>query len=150
MSGISDYLLEKAQSKTGLSTAVLIGYALQGVFGIGAAILFFVALFFVLSDYFGFGGTATSIGMFLFFVLLLVGATLWTSSAKKKTIANAERALEAKSFVHLNAPLLQAGVQLGQKMGWRQAVPALLALFAATGIATEWTRRRHTNDHPDY
>src|SRR4051812_35607225 len=34
MKGISNYLLEKAQSKTGLSTSVLIGYVLQGLFAI--------------------------------------------------------------------------------------------------------------------
>ena len=90
-----------------LSTNVIVGYALQAAFGIGSAILFFVALFFVFSDYFGFGGTTTSIGMFLMFVLFLVSAMLWTSSAKKKTIADADRVLEGHSFVSLNAPLSQ-------------------------------------------
>jgi hypothetical protein len=90
MSAFSQYVIEKAQAKTGLSTNVIVGYALQAAFGIGSAILFFVALFFVFSDYFGFGGTTTSIGMFLMFVLFLVSAMLWTSSAKKKPITDAE------------------------------------------------------------
>jgi hypothetical protein len=145
MGGLSNYLLEKVQSKTGLSTPVVIGYALQALFGIGAAILFFVALFFIFSDYLDFGATTTSVGMFLAFVLLLVSAMLWTSSAKKKAIADAERALEGHSFVNLNAPLLNAGLQFGQKVGWRRALPALVALFAASGVAAEWSRRRH---HP--
>ena len=55
--------------------------------------------------------------MFLTFVLLLVSAMLWTSSAKKKTIAEAERALHAHSFVSMNAPILNVGMQLGQKLG---------------------------------
>src|SRR4051812_35607226 len=92
-----------------------------------AAILFFVALFFIFAVYLRFGGTTTSIGMFLLFVLLLVVAMLWTSSAKKKTIADAEQALQTHNFIHLNGPLLQAGMQLGQKIGWRKAIPALLA-----------------------
>jgi uncharacterized membrane protein YbhN (UPF0104 family) len=150
MSALSQYVLEKTQAKTGLSTNVIVGYALQAAFGVGSAILFFVALFFVFSDYFGFGGTTTSIGMFLMFVLLLVSAMLWTISAKKKTIAEAERAIEGHSFVNLNAPLLNAGLQLGQKVGWRRAVPALLALFAASGVAAEWSRRRHHRDDPSY
>jgi hypothetical protein len=120
MSAFSQYVLEKAQAKTGLSTNV----ALQAAFGIGSTILFFVALFFIFSDYFGFGGTTTSIGMFFMLVLCLVSAMLWTSSAKKKTIADAERALEGHSFVSLNAPLINAGLQFGQKVGWRRAVPA--------------------------
>jgi hypothetical protein len=149
MGGLSKYFLETVQSKTGLSTAVIVGYALQGLFGIGAAILFFIALFFVFSEYLGFGGTTTSIGMFLTFVLLLVSAMLWTSSAKKKTIAEAERALHAHSFVSINAPILNVGMQLGEKLGWRRTLPALLAVFAASGVVAEWSRRRH--DHgPTY
>jgi len=150
MGGLSTYFLEKLQSKTGLSTAVIVGYALQILFGVGTAILFFVALFFIFSDYLGFGPTTTSIGMFLAFVLLLVSAMLWTSSAKKKTIEDAERALQAHSFVGMNAPLLNIGMQVGQKVGWRRALPALLALFAASGIAAEWSRRRHHPHEPSY
>src|SRR3954470_9522399 len=134
MNGLSNYLLEKLPSKTGLSTSVIVGYVLQALFAIGATILLFVALFFIFSDYFRFGGTTTSIGMFLAFVLLLISAMLWTSGAKKKTIADAERALQAHSFSSMNAPLLNASMQLGQKVGWRRALPALLALFAASGV----------------
>ena len=32
MGGLSKYFLEKVQSKTGLSTPVIVGYALQGLF----------------------------------------------------------------------------------------------------------------------
>lgn len=143
MSGVSQYLIEKAQAKTGVSTSVVVGYAMQAVLGIGSIILFFVALFFIFSEYFDFGGTITSIGMFLLFVLLLVSAMLWTSSAKKKTINAAERALERHSLVGLNAPLLNVGMQLGGKVGWRRALPALIVLIAATGVVAEWTRRHH-------
>jgi hypothetical protein len=150
MGGLSQYVLEKVQAKTGLSTNVIVGYALQAVFGIGSAILFFVALFFIFSEYFGFGGTTTSIGMFLLFVLLLLSAMLWTSSTKKRTIADAERALERHSFASLNAPLLTAGIQLGHKVGWRRALPTLVALFAASGVVAEWSRRRRHRQYPDY
>jgi len=143
MGGLSRYIIEKAQAKTGLSTSVLVGYAAQAVLGIGSTILFFVALFFIFSDFFRFGVTATSIGMFLGFVLLLVGAILWTSSAKKKTVHDAERALERHSLIGLNAPLLSAGLQIGQKLGWQRAVPAVLVLIAATGVAAEWSRRHN-------
>src|SRR4051812_37517591 len=143
MNGLSNYLLEKAQSKTGLSTAVIVGYGMQVVFGIGTAILFFVALFFVFSDYLGFGGTTTSIAMLIVFVVLFVSAMLWTASAKKRTIADAELALQEHSFVGMSSPLLNVGMQLGQKVGWRRAIPALLAFFAASGVAAEWSRRRY-------
>jgi hypothetical protein len=77
MSAFSQYVLEKAQAKTGLSTNVIVGYALQAAFGIGSAILFFVALFFVFSDYFGFGGTTTSIGMFLIGLCTVAQLSFW-------------------------------------------------------------------------
>ncbi len=148
MGRLSQYLIEKIRAKTGLSNAVIVGYVLQVLFGIGTAILFFVATFFVFSEYLGFGGTTTSIGMFLLFVLLSVSAMLWTSSAKKKTIAAAEHALEAHRFAHLGPPLVTAGMQLGQRVGWRRALPALLVLVVASGIAAEWSRRRQDNDLP--
>jgi Zn-dependent protease with chaperone function len=147
---LAQYLIEKVQAKTGLSTRVFIGYAAQAVLGIGSTILFFVALFFIFSDYLGFGGTTTSIGMFLLFVLLLVGAMLWTSRTKKKTIDDAERALEGRSLMGVNAPILTVGMQMGQKVGWHRAVPAMLALAAVTGVGAEWTRRHHQHrDHQD-
>jgi len=149
MNSLLRYLLEKLQSKTGLGAAVLVGYGLQVLFGVVSAVLFLIALFFVVSDYFGFGSTATSIGMFLVFVLLFVISMLWTSSAKRKTIAEAERALQAHSFVNLNAPLFNAGLQLGQKIGWRKAIPTVLGLFVASGVAAEWSRRRYYANQTD-
>ena len=150
MGGISRYVLEKLQARTGLGTGVIVGYVLQVVIGIAATILLFVAIFFVLADYLALGGTLTSISMLAAVVVLLVGAMLWTSSARKKTIAKAQRALAQHRVVGLNPPLLAAGLQLGQKMGWRQALPILVAVIAASGVAAEWSRRRHHNGHPEY
>jgi hypothetical protein len=149
MGAFSQYILEKAEAKAGLCTNVIVGYALLAVFGIGS-ILFFVTFVFIFSEYFSFGGSATYIGMFLMFVVCLVRAMLWTSSAKKKTIADAQRALEGHSFVRLNAPLLNAGLLFRQKVGWQRALPALVALFAASGVAAEWSRRRHHRDDLAY
>src|SRR5712672_711587 len=150
MGGISRYVLEKLQARTGLGTGVIVGYVVQVVIGIAATILLFVAIFFVLADYLALGGTLTSISMLAAVVVLLVGAMLWTSSARKKTIAKAQRALAQHRVVGLNPPLLAAGLQLGQKMGWRQALPILVAVIAASGVAAEWSRRRHHNGHPEY
>jgi hypothetical protein len=123
-----------------LSTSVLIGYAAQAVLGIAALILLFVAVFFVFSDSFGFGGTKTSIGMFLGIVLFWVGAVLWTANAKRRTIDQAEHALRSRRLeAGMNAPFLKAGLELGRRLGWKRTVPAVLAVFAATGVAAEWT-----------
>jgi hypothetical protein len=65
-------------------------------------------------------------------VVLLAGAMLWTSSARKKTMAEAQRALARHRMVGLNPPLLAAGLQVGQKIGWRQALPSLVALITAS------------------
>jgi uncharacterized membrane protein len=150
MGGISRYVLEKLQARTGLGTGVIVGYVLQVALGIASIILLFVAIFFVLADYFALGGTLTSISMLVAVVVLLVGAMLWTNSARKKTIAEAQRALARHSMIGLNPPLLAAGAQVAQKMGWRQALPILVALITASGVAAEWSRRRHHDGHPEY
>jgi hypothetical protein len=139
-----------AQAKTGLSTGVLIGYFAQGALAIATVILFLVAVFFVFSDDFGFGATKTSIGMFFVFLLLLGGAAVWTSNAKKRTQEEAERALALrKAAIAFNPPLLKAGLELGRTVGWRRLLPAAVVTLAATGVAAEWTRRHHHNGRAD-
>ena len=110
MNALTRYLLNTAQAKTGLSSSVVIGYVAQAALGVATVVLLLVAVFFVFSDYFGFGGTNTSIGMFLVFLALLVGSAVWTSSAKKRTKEEAERALSApKAPIIFSPPLLKAG-----------------------------------------
>jgi hypothetical protein len=64
MNALTRYVVNTAQAKTGLSSSVLIGYLAQAGLGVATVVLLLVAVFFVFSDYFGFGGTKTSIGMF--------------------------------------------------------------------------------------
>jgi uncharacterized membrane protein YbhN (UPF0104 family) len=150
MNALTRYLVNTAQAKTGLSSSVVIGYLAQAALGVATVVLFLVAVFFVFSDYFAFGGTKTSIGMFLVFLLLLVGSAVWTSSAKKRTTEAAARALRApKAPIILSPPLLKAGLQLGRTVGWRQLLPAAVVTLAATGVAAEWARRHHHNGRTD-
>jgi uncharacterized membrane protein YbhN (UPF0104 family) len=150
MSALTRYLLNTAQAKTGLSSSVVIGYLAQVGLGVTTVVLLLVAVFFVFSDYFGFGGTKTSIGMFLVFLALLAGSASWTSSAKKRTKEEAERALSApKAPILLNAPLFKAGLQLGRTVGWRRLLPAAVVTLAATGVAAEWARRTNHNGRAD-
>jgi hypothetical protein len=141
MNAVNRYLVNTAQAKTGLSTGVLIGYAAQAALGLGSAILFLIALFFVFSDWLGFGATATAIGMFLIFAVLLIASMVWTSAAKKQTREDAERALHRNAPLALSAPMLHAGLRLGNSIGWRRLVPAALVTALATGVAAEWTIR---------
>jgi uncharacterized membrane protein YbhN (UPF0104 family) len=150
MSALTRYLLNTAQAKTGLSSSVVIGYLAQAALGVITVVLLLVGVFFVFSDYFGFGGTKTSIGMFLVFLALLAGSVIWTSSAKKRTKEEAERALSApKAPIILYAPLLKAGLQLGRAVGWRRLLPAAVVTLAATGVAAEWARRNHHKGRTD-
>jgi len=150
MSALTRYLLNTAQAKTGLSSSVVIGYLAQAALGVTTVVFLLVAVFFVLSDYFGFGGTKTSIGMFLVFLTLLAGSVVWTSGARKRTKEEAERALSApKAPIFLNPPLLKAGLQFGRTVGWRRLLPAAVVTLAATGVAAEWTRRHHHNGRAD-
>src|SRR5262249_53369073 len=108
------------------------------------------AVFFEFADYFAFGGTATSVGMFLGFAALLAGSMFYTSSAKRRTKEQAERALSMPAApILLNPPLLNAGLQLGRQIGWRRLLPAAVVTLAATGVAAEWTRRHHANGRAD-
>jgi hypothetical protein len=141
MNAVNRYLVNTAQAKTGLSTAVLIGYAAQAALGLAAAILFVIALFFVLSDWLGFGATNTAIGMFLVFVALLIASMVWTNAAKKRTRETAELALRRNPPLALSPPVLSAGLRLGSSIGWRRFIPAALITALATGVAAEWTMR---------
>jgi uncharacterized membrane protein YbhN (UPF0104 family) len=110
MSALTRYLVNTAQAKSGLGTSVIAGYLLQAAFGLITAALFLVAVFFVFADYFAFGGTATSVGMFLGFATLLAGSMFYSSSAKRRTKEQAERALSVPAApILLNPPLLKAG-----------------------------------------
>jgi uncharacterized membrane protein YbhN (UPF0104 family) len=107
MNALSRYLLNTAQAKTGLSSSVVIGYFAQAALGVATVVLLLVAVFFVFSDYFGFGGIKASIGMFLVFLALLAGSAVWTASAKKRTKEEAQRALTApKAPIIFSPPLL--------------------------------------------
>ena len=150
MNALTRYLVNTAQAKTGLNSSVVIGYLAQAALGVATVVLFLVAVFFVFSDYFAFGGTKTSIGMFLVFLLLLVGSAVWTSSAKKRTKEAAARALRApKAPIIFSPPLLKAGLQFGRTVGWRRLLPAAVVTLAVTGVAAEWARRHHHNGRAD-
>jgi len=143
MNALNRYLVNTAQAKTGLSTAVLIGYAAQAGLGVTTAVLLLIAVFFVFSDWLEFGATRTAIGMFLLFAALLIASVVWTNAAKKHTRQDAERALRRTSPLALSPPLLSAGLKLGGSVGWRRFVPAALITALATGVVAEWTYRRH-------
>jgi uncharacterized membrane protein len=145
MNALTRYLTDLTQAKTGIGGGVLVGYATQAVLTLATAVLGLIVLFFVFTDWLGFGPTATSIGMFLTFGALLMGAIFWTNSTKKRTVENAQRALRArKAPVLLSPPLLTAGMRVGQAVGWRRFVPVALVTLVATGVATEWARSRNS------
>ena len=150
MNALTRYLVNTAQAKTGLSSSVVIGYLAQAALGLATVVLLLVAVFFVFSDYFGFGGTKTSIGMFVVFLSSLLGTAVWTRSAKKRTKEEAARALSApKAPIIFSPPLLKAGLQLGRTVGWRRLLPAAVVTLAATGVAAESARRHHHNGRTD-
>ena len=61
MGTLTRYLVNTVQAKTGLSSSVVIGYLAQAGLGVTTVVLLLVAVFFVFSDYFGFGGTNASV-----------------------------------------------------------------------------------------
>jgi hypothetical protein len=142
MNALKRYVVNAAQAKTGLSTGVLVGYAMQAGFGLTTAVLFLIAVFFVFSDWLDFGAPTTAIGMCVLFAALLIASMAWTHAVKKRTRQAAERALHTSAPLALSPPLLSAGLKLGSLVGRRRFLPAALIAALATGVAAEWTFRR--------
>jgi hypothetical protein len=143
MNAVTRYAVHVAQAKTGLSGTVIAGYVAQGALALVTAVLLLVAVFFVFADYLGFGSTKTSIGMFVFFAMLLVGTIFWTSHIKAQIKEQAQRALHRPAqSLPLSPPLLKAGVDLGKMVGFRRMVPGVVMLIIGTGLVAEWTRHK--------
>ncbi|HLH97866.1 MAG TPA: hypothetical protein VKW08_22380 [Xanthobacteraceae bacterium] len=141
MNALARYVANAAQARSGLNAGVVIGYVVQAMLGSATAILFLIAVFFVCSDWLGFGATKTAIGMCLVFAALFVVAMIWTKLAKKRTREIAERALLATPPLAATLPVIATGLRLGNTIGWRRLMPVALLAGLATGLATEWTRR---------
>ncbi|HLH95681.1 MAG TPA: hypothetical protein VKW08_11270 [Xanthobacteraceae bacterium] len=147
MNKVTRYVVSSVQAKTGLSSSVLIGYAAQCAFALLTGALGLATIFFVFSDWLGYGPTLTSAGMFLACCMLLVASIAWTKGAKSRTVEKAQRELSGPPVLpFLSPPLLNAGIQIGRRMGWRRFLPTVLLVILVGGAATEWTRRRNNRD----
>jgi hypothetical protein len=125
------------QSKSGVSSAVLVGMAIVAFASLVAFVFLCVAGYSWLAE--EYGNVAAGLAMAGLFILVALIAALASHIARRRT---RERAILARA-AHAHAPswlldprLLAAGIQAGRALGWQRIVPIVLLGF----MAAQWAR----------
>jgi hypothetical protein len=136
------------QSKTGVTSAVLIWLAVAAVAAPTAFAFLCVAAYEWLSKLFG----PVSAGLIVagFFILVAAIAAMLSALARRHARERAilERAARARAGSWLLDPkILATAVQLGRSLGWQRLAPIALLGF----IAAQWAReyRAHREDRAE-
>jgi type VI protein secretion system component VasK len=137
MNGWLRHLELTVKSKTGLGAGVLV-WGLIVVLGAAATVVFLVAAAFIaLAERYGPLMAALALGGF--FLLITVVAIGCCLASRRRTVAGAKLALEARSHAPwLDPRFLGVGVQIGRAIGWRRLVPLAAVGILAAGLAKEW------------
>ena len=128
------------KSKTGLGSGVLV-WGVIALLGGAITLGFFIfAAFIALAG--RYGPLIAALGLGSLFLLLTLLAVLGCVSSRRRTVAGARLALEARS----HAPWLDpkfggVGLQIGRAIGWRRLVPLAAVGVLAAGLAKEWFGR---------
>jgi len=139
MSGWLRYFALNAQSRTGLSAAVLTWAIIAAVAAVGAAIFLLVALFIWLADIYD-GFTAGVVLGCAFALIALIGL-IACLMIRRRNMERARLELAARSSSWFDPKFLAVAAQIGQTIGWRRlASLAALAILAA-GVTREWSGR---------
>jgi hypothetical protein len=139
-SGLTRYLQLTVKSKTGLSTAVI-------VFAILAAIALIVAVGFALFALFiwlaeRYSPLTAALVLAAFFVLFAILAGIGSLLAHRRTIADANRALQARANQPwLDPKMLPIGLTIFRAIGLRRIAPLVAVGFLAAALAKEWFGR---------
>jgi hypothetical protein len=129
-------------TKTGLARNVLAGYVAQLFLLVTTVVFLLVSLFFIFSDWFGFGSTPTAVGMFLLSLLTLIAIAAYTKNEQRRTKERSAMALAAPAAMLINPSLLNVGLKFGRAVGWQRLIPALAIIVVVSGAAIEWTRNQ--------
>ena len=136
-SGLVRYLQLTARAKTGLSTGVV-------VFAVIAAVSLLVALGFALFALFiwlaeRYSPLTAALVLAGFFLLFAILAGIISLIAHKRTIADANLALQARSnSPWLDPKLLPIGLSIFRAIGLRRIAPLVAVGFLAAALAKEW------------
>ena len=149
LSGWVRYLKLTAQAKTGLSPAVVV---LAIVALIGAAVTFVLIIF---SAFIWLAERYTPLTAALilagFFFLVTVLAAVGALMVQRRTVSQAQLALQARSHATwLDPSMLGVMLQVGRSVGLRRVLPLVAAGVLAAGFAREWMRDPATDEvEPD-
>ena len=133
------------KSKSGLDSGVII-WGLIALLG-GAVTLGFLifAAFIALAG--RFGPLIAAVALAALFLLLTLLAVLGCVSSRRRTIAGAQLALEARSHAPwLDPKFIGVGLQIGRAIGWRRLLPLAAAGVLVAGLAKEWFGRERPAD----
>jgi hypothetical protein len=139
-SGLTRYLELTVKSKTGISTAVIACAVLAAIALIVAVAFAIFALFIWLAErYSPLTAALVLAGFFLLFAILAgIGSLL----AHKRTIAEANRALQARANTPwLDPKMLPIGLTIFRAIGLRRIAPMIAVGFLAAALAKEWFGR---------
>ncbi len=140
ISGWLRHLELTLKSKSGLDSGVLI-WGLIALLGGAVTFGFFVfAAFIALAARFGPLIAAVALGAL--FLLLTLVAVFACVTSRRRIIAGAQLALEARSHAPwLDPKYVGIGLQIGRAIGWRRLVPLAAAGVLVAGLAKEWFGR---------
>ena len=139
MSGWLRYFALNAQSRTGLSAAVLTMAVIAAVAAVGAAVFLLVALFIWLADIYD--GVIAGVVLGGAFALIALIALIACLMIRRGNMERARLELAARSSNWFDPKFLTVAAQIGQTIGWRRlASLAALAILAA-GVTKELSGR---------
>jgi hypothetical protein len=140
------YLELRAQAKSGLSSAFVVG-ALLGLVSASIAFAFLlVAIFVWLARRFDALTAGFSLGGL--FLLITIVALACAVYSRRRTIERAELALAARRHTPwLDPRLVGTAVQMSRAVGLRRVLPLVAIAVLAAGAAMQWSGVR---EHPDF
>jgi hypothetical protein len=147
MSGWLRYFALNAQSRTGLSAAVLTAAVIAAVAAVGAAVFLLIALFIWLADIYD--GVIAGVVLGGAFALIALIALIACVMIRRGNMERARLELAARSSNWFDPKFLTVAAQIGQTIGWRRlASLAALAILAA-GVTRELSGRERADGGSD-
>jgi hypothetical protein len=147
MSGWLRYFALNAQSRTGLSAAVLTAAVIAAVAAVGAAVFLLIALFIWLADIYD--GVIAGLVLGGAFALIALIALIACVMIRRGNMERARLELAARSSNWFDPKFLTVAAQIGQTIGWRRlASLAALAILAA-GVTRELSGREKADGGSD-
>ena len=148
MGGLRKYLALQAQTRTGLSSGLLIWAALVVVFGTLTAVFIPLIAFIWLAE--RFNPLIAAVALAGFFLLVTIVALICCLRSRRRMIERAELALAARRHtVWLDPKLVGGAIQASRTVGWRKLVPLLAVGLVAAGVGMEWFGRDKTDVESD-